>query len=146
MGVIPRRGALIPAQQMYQQKRSASAKNSLRLMWSAKILTKAEARANMLRLSPVLTGPFNARPQDVLGIAAGRTHVNPRLAEGQRLQNASTTNTPVPVQNSEYPFKIFYNFNVTRRLSISPAGGTRAYPNCDDRRYEFRPHVLAVVK
>src|SRR5882672_1654731 len=35
------------------------------------------------------TGPFHARPQDDLGFAVGRTHVNNNVAQGQQLQNAN---------------------------------------------------------
>jgi porin len=80
-----------------------------------------------------IQGPFAARPRDVLGFAAGWTHVNPRVAEGQELQNAQGNAPVVPVQNAEYPFEVFYNCNATRWLSVAPVlqyvhhpGGTDA--------------------
>jgi porin len=65
-------------------------------------------------------GPFASRPRDVLGFAAGWTHVNPRVADGQELQNAQGSGAAVPVQNAEYPFEVFYNWNATRWLSVAP--------------------------
>lgn len=90
----------------------------------------------LISLGVLYTGPFDARPQDVLGFAVGRTQVNPRVADGQTLQNNTGLGPPVPVQGTEYPFELFYNINATRWLSLSPAvqyvvhpGGTSANPN-----------------
>jgi porin len=81
------------------------------------------------------TGPFDARPQDQLGFAVGRTHVNSRVADGQQLQNANGLG-PVPVQNSEYPIELYYSINATRWLIVRPnvqyiirPGGTSEHPN-----------------
>jgi porin len=78
-------------------------------------------------------GPFASRARDVFGFAAGWTHVNPRVADGQELENSQGSAAPVPVQNAEYPFEVFYNCNVTRWLSVAPVlqyvhhpGGTDA--------------------
>ena len=56
------------------------------------------------------TGPFDARPQDDLGFAVGRTHVNNNVAQGQELQNANGLG-PVAVQSSEYPVELYYTIN-----------------------------------
>jgi porin len=81
-------------------------------------------------------GPLAQRPRDVLGVAAGWTRVNPRVADGQELQNAQPGSAPVAVQNAEYPFEVFYNVNATRWLSLAPVlqyirrpGGTGANPD-----------------
>lgn len=81
-------------------------------------------------------GPFAARPQDLLGFSAGWTKVNPRVADGQGLQNSAGANPPVAVQNAEYPFELFYSFVTTPWLTLGPAlqyiyrpGGTSANPN-----------------
>jgi porin len=78
-------------------------------------------------------GRLPSRPRDVFGFAVGRNRVNPRVADGQRLQNASGTLPVVPVQNAEYPVEMFYNCRATAWLSLSPAvqyiirpGGTNA--------------------
>jgi len=81
-------------------------------------------------------GPFAKRPRDLVGFAVGWTRVSPRVADGQQLQNAQGTAPPVPVQNAEYPFEVFYNWNATRWLSLAPVvqwvhrpGGTSANPD-----------------
>ena len=81
-------------------------------------------------------GPFASRPKDVTGFSAGWTKVNPRVADGQRLQNGAGQNPPLPVQNAEYPFELFYSFVATPWLTLGPAlqfvyrpGGTSADPN-----------------
>jgi porin len=65
------------------------------------------------------TGPFDARTQDDLGFAVGRTHVNSRVADGQRLQNAAGLG-PVAVQTSEYPVEIYYSIHATPWLVMRP--------------------------
>jgi porin len=86
----------------------------------------------LLSVGCFYAGPLPARPQDVLGFAAGRTRVNPRVAEGQSLETSPT----VHIQDAEYPFELFYNINLRPWLSIAPlvqyishAGGTSAYPD-----------------
>ena len=90
----------------------------------------------LLSVGLFYTGVFRARPLDMFGFAVGRTQVNPRVAEGQRLINSSggALAKPVPVQNAEYPCEVFYNFNIRPWLSVSPVlqyishpGGSSAY-------------------
>ncbi len=90
--------------------------------------------SELLSVGLFYTGPVSARPQDILGFAVGRTRVNPRVAEGQRLLNGTGVSPPVPVQGAEYPIELFYNFNVRGWLSLSPLiqyishpGGSSAY-------------------
>jgi porin len=92
--------------------------------------------SELLSLGLLYTGPFSARPHDVVGFAVGRTRVNPRVAEGQQLQNSTGTSPPVPVQDAEYPIELFYNINFTPWLSVQPVvqyvghpGGTNFYPS-----------------
>ena len=84
----------------------------------------------------LFAGPFADRPKDLLGLAAGWTKVNPRVADGQALQNGAGASPPVAVQNAEYPFELFYSFLATPWLTLGPAlqyiyrpGGTSANPN-----------------
>jgi len=65
------------------------------------------------------TGPLNARPRDDIGFAVGRTHVNNSVAQGQELQNANGLG-PVAVQTNEYPFELYYTFNVGNWLALRP--------------------------
>jgi porin len=64
-------------------------------------------------------GPLDARPQDDIGFAVGRTHVNNGVAQGQQLQNANGLG-PVAVQTNEYPFELYYTFNVGNWLALRP--------------------------
>ena len=84
----------------------------------------------------VYTGIFASRPRDELGIAFGQTHVNARVAEAERLQNAAGLG-PVPVQTSEYVLEAFYGVQATGWLVLRPdfqyvhqPGGVRE--NTDD--------------
>jgi len=90
----------------------------------------------LLSVGLLYNGPFASRPKDVLGVAVGRTKVNPRVADGQSLHNSTGLTPPVAVQNAEYPFEIFYSFAATSWLTLGPAlqyvyrpGGTSANPN-----------------
>jgi len=65
------------------------------------------------------TGPLNARPQDDIGFAVGRTHVNNNVAQGQQLQNANGLG-PVAVESSEYPVELYYTFYIGNWLSLRP--------------------------
>jgi porin len=70
------------------------------------------------------TGPLPARPQDDLGIAVGRVHVNSRIAKGETLYNAAIAQrfnlAPEPVQHSEYPMEIYYSVNITPAITLRP--------------------------
>lgn len=73
----------------------------------------------LITLGLFYTGPFDARPQDDLGFAVGRTHVNNNVAQGQELQNANGLG-PVAVQSSEYPVELYYSINATKWLMLRP--------------------------
>jgi porin len=81
---------------------------------------------SQIALGMLYTGPLASRPADELGFALGETHVNPRIAEVQELQNALGYDTgasgyePVPVQTSEYAAEIFYNIHVKGWLDLRP--------------------------
>ncbi len=81
----------------------------------------------LITLGLFYTGPFDARPQDDLGFAVGRTHVNSRVADAQSAQNAAGLG-PVSVQHSEYPVELYYSFNVAQWLTLRP-----------NLQYIFRP-------
>ncbi|MEY8709186.1 carbohydrate porin [Mangrovibacter phragmitis] len=72
-------------------------------------------------------GPFDARPQDEIGIGAGRIHVNSsytRMLRDTNYYNGETTyNSPtyLPIQKgSEYNYEIYYNVQATNWLQIRP--------------------------
>jgi len=86
-----------------------------------------------LSVGLIYTGPFNARPKDDIGFAAGKTHVNSRVADGQIIANTLST-TPIAVQSgSEYPFELYYSWRPTGYITLRPnvqfvhtPGGTNA--------------------
>ena len=56
-----------------------------------------------------------------MGFGVGRTHVNNRVGDVERLQNALGVGAgPVAVQSSEYEAEIYYNFGVGRWLNLRP--------------------------
>jgi porin len=65
------------------------------------------------------TGPLAWRPADELGFAVGETHVNPRVADVERMQNAAGDG-PVGVQTSEWVSEIFYKVHVKGWLDVQP--------------------------
>jgi porin len=66
------------------------------------------------------TGPFTSRPEDETGFAVGRTHVNNRVSEVERLQNA-VGRTSVGVQSAEYVGELFYKVQATPWLDLRPS-------------------------
>ena len=56
-------------------------------------------------------GAFDLRPDDEIGLAVGRTHVNDRVAHGERLQNEADPGSAV-VQHSEYAVELYYGLQV----------------------------------
>jgi porin len=73
----------------------------------------------LITLGLFYSGPFDARTQDDLGFAVGRTHVNSRVADGEALENAAGLG-PVLVQGSEYPVELYYSINATRWMTLRP--------------------------
>jgi porin len=64
--------------------------------------------------------PFAWRSADELGIAVGETHVNPRVADVERLQNARGYGLP-GAQTSEWVAEAFYNIHVKGWLDLRPS-------------------------
>lgn len=72
-------------------------------------------------------GPFDARPDDEIGIGAARIHVNSTYTRSLRQQNAANGETDynsptyLPIQDgSEYDYEIYYNAKVTKWMSLRP--------------------------
>jgi porin len=81
------------------------------------------------------TGVTSWRPQDDLGAAIGRVHVNSLVAQGEALYNSQVAQTdvlynsevalsaglpPQPQQRNEYPMEIHYSVNVTPAIVVRP--------------------------
>jgi porin len=83
---------------------------------------------NQIAVGVLYAGPIRSRPGDELGCAVGETHVNPRVASVERLQDALGYGAdvpgygyePVPVQTSEWAGEIFYNIHVKGWLDLRP--------------------------
>lgn len=72
-------------------------------------------------------GPFDARPQDEIGVAAGRIHINSSytrmLGDENRFNGQTDYNSLayLPIQDgSEYNYEIYYNVQATNWLQIRP--------------------------
>jgi porin len=65
------------------------------------------------------TGPLARRPADELGFAIGETHVNPRVADVERMQDTAGDSS-VGVQASEWASEVFYNVHVKGWLDVRP--------------------------
>ena len=72
-------------------------------------------------------GPFDARPEDEIGIAAARIHVNSDYTRAQRQQNAANGETDfdsptyLPIQDgSEYNYELYYNVKLAKWLQVRP--------------------------
>jgi porin len=79
-------------------------------------------------------GPFT-RPNDILGFAMGTSHVNSRVAAGERLLD-EVDGSNVPVQSSEYVAEAFYGWTPWPFVTLRPnlqyvvhPGGSSAYPD-----------------
>lgn len=73
------------------------------------------------------TGPFDARPQDEIGVGASRIHVNSDYTRALRQQNQANgesrfdSPTYLPIQEgSEYNYEVYYNAKVTNWMSLRP--------------------------
>jgi porin len=74
---------------------------------------------NQLVIGGISKGTFEARPDDEIGFAVGRTHVNGRIADDQRDHNDAGLEH-VAVQNSEYAFELYYGLQATGWLMVRP--------------------------
>lgn len=80
-------------------------------------------------------GLFGRRPNDVMGFAVGTSHVNSRVAAGERLLD-ETAGGHIPVQSSEYVAEIFYGWTPWPYMTLRPnvqcvlhPGGSNVYEN-----------------
>ena len=82
------------------------------------------AKQQIVEVGLFWTGPFASRPQDDLGVAIGRVHVNNLIAQGQALYNAEVALPsdvpPEPIQHNEYPMEGYYGMRVTPAILLRP--------------------------
>lgn len=81
-------------------------------------------------------GLFETRPSDVAGLGIGTTHVNSRVAAGERLLDEITGSDAVPVQSSEYEAEVYYGWTPWPFVTVRPnlqyvvhPGGSSVYEN-----------------
>jgi porin len=92
----------------------------LSLFFNATIADQRTATTdNQIALGLICKGAFDLRPNDEIALAVGRTHVNSRVADGQRLQNGAGLG-PVDVQDSEYAVELYYGLQATNWLMARP--------------------------
>jgi porin len=66
------------------------------------------------------TGTFTSRPDDEVGLAIGRTHVNSRVTDVETLENAVGRGA-VGVQSAEYVGELFYKVQATAWFNLRPS-------------------------
>jgi porin len=71
---------------------------------------------NQIVAGLIYAAPFDSRPNDMVGIAIGRTGYNSRAAESIELANPGVAAPP----RAEYPLELFYSFNVRPSWSMRP--------------------------
>jgi porin len=77
-------------------------------------------------------GPFSSRPEDEIGFAIGRTHVNSRVANVETLQNNLGLG-PIGVQSSEWAGEVYYNVHPAAWLDLRPNVQYVRHPGGIDR-------------
>lgn len=80
---------------------------------------RTSALDSQVALGLEYTGTFVSRPRDMVGLAVGETHVNSRIAEAERLENAAGDRSAI-AQSSEWVAEAFYNIDVGQWLDLRP--------------------------
>ncbi|MEG5266621.1 carbohydrate porin [Pseudomonas sp. JDS28PS106] len=81
---------------------------------------------NYVSLGMVYKGPFDARPQDALGLGVSRIHVNPAYRKNANAQNHAAAvydyDDPafMPLQDTEYNAELYYGIHAANWLTVRP--------------------------
>ena len=70
---------------------------------------------NQIATGLLYAAPFESRPNDMIGVAIGRTGYNSRAAEAIELANPG-----MAIPRAEYPLELFYSYNVRPGWSVQP--------------------------
>jgi len=88
---------------------------------------KTSKTDNYQAIAMTWKGPFDARPQDEIGIGASRIHVNSSYTRMLRQQNDFNGETRynsmmyLPIQHgAEYNYEVYYNIQATKWLQVRP--------------------------
>lgn len=109
-------GAYVNFQQRLTAPEGVASKRGLSVFLNG---TYADRRTSALdsqvAVGMLYTGPFAARAADALGFAVGETHVNPRVADIETLQNG------INVQGTEYVAEAFYKLHLASWIDVRPS-------------------------
>jgi porin len=124
-GLPPKRrhgryGAYVNFQQQVMRFDDHDPSRGLSLFFNASFADRRTATVdNQMALGLISKGTFDLRPDDEIALAVGRTHVNGRVAHGERLLNDAGLG-PVAVQHSEYAVELYYGLQATSWLMLRP--------------------------
>jgi porin len=115
-----RYGFYVNLQQQVMRFDEDDASRGLTLFLNATVADHRTATTdNQIAFGAICKGAFDVRPKDEIALAVGRTHVNSRVADGERLQNGAGLG-PVDVQDSEYAVELYYGLQATDWLMARP--------------------------
>ncbi|MBV8185927.1 MAG: carbohydrate porin [Alphaproteobacteria bacterium] len=113
-------GGYVSFQQQITRTSAEDPKRGLRLFFNAAFAdTTTSSTDRQIAGGFWYTGPFAARPNDVIAFAMGTTHQNERITQVASLENLLGLG-PVPVKDSEYVFELDYTFVPKPGLIIRP--------------------------
>jgi porin len=124
-GLPPKRrhgryGTYINFQQQVMRYDADDASRGLTLFLNATFTDQRTSTIdNQIVFGLISKGAFDLRPNDEIGLAVGRTHVNDRVAHGEKLQKEVGPG-PVAVQHSEYAVELYYGLQVTDWFMARP--------------------------
>ena len=115
-----RYGAYVNLEQQVMRFDADDPSRGLSLFLNATVADQRTATIdNQVALGVIRKGAFDLRPNDEIALAVGRTHVNSRVADGERLVNGAGLG-PVDVQDSEYAMELYYGLQATDWLMARP--------------------------
>lgn len=115
-----RYGAYVNLEQQVMRFDADDPSRGLSLFLNATVADQRTATIdNQVALGVICKGAFDLRPNDEIALAVGRTHVNSRVADGERLVNGAGLG-PVDVQDSEYAMELYYGLQATDWLMARP--------------------------
>jgi len=113
-------GAYVSFQQQISRTSIDNPNKGLRMFFNAAFADTVTATTDrQIAAGFWYTGPFKARPDDVIAFAVGTTHQNQQITQVASLQNVLGLG-PVPVKDSEYVFELGYTFEAAAGLLIRP--------------------------
>jgi porin len=103
-----------------QQLTAPSAGQGLSVFFNATYADRrTSAQDNQIATGLFYKGTFKSRPEDELGFAIGRSHVNSRIADVETQIDAANPGS-VGIQGYEYAGELFYAVHINRWLELRP--------------------------